>query len=108
MTLWVAGLLACGSGGTPEATEADAGPDIAVPVGEVAFFDGSESAGVEAVWSFGDGDQSDGFVSEHVYTEPGRYSAVLQVTGKDGLKKTDSVRVVAYLPPAETPVADST
>ena len=103
MNLWLAGLMACGSGGSPESTEADAGVDIVVAVGEVALFDGSESAGVEAVWSFGDGDQSDGFVSEHVYTEPGRYSAVLQVTGEDGLKKTDSVKVVAYLPPADTP-----
>ena len=103
MILWLAGLWACGSGELPEPTQADAGADIVVQVGDAAVFDGSSSTGVEALWSFGDGAQAEGFVSEHVYTQPGRYSAVLQVTGEDGLKKTDAVRVVAHLAPAANP-----
>ncbi|MEC7242195.1 MAG: PKD domain-containing protein [Myxococcota bacterium] len=103
MILWALALWACGSEEASAPTSADAGVDIVVPVGEPVSFDGSGSEGESALWSFGDGSTSEGFVSEHVYSTPGRYSAVLQVTGADGLKKTDSVRVVAHLTPAETP-----
>ena len=103
MILWFVGLWACGSGEIPDPVSADAGADIVVVVGETAAFDGTGSVGASARWDFGDGGQADGFFSEHVYVAPGRYSAVLQVTGEDGLKKTDSVRVVAHLPAADVP-----
>jgi len=86
---------------TLPAAEADAGPDLEVAVGQVASFDGAASTGVDFFWDFGDGETGAGESAEHTYDAPGNYSAVLQVTGEDGAKRTDSLRVVAYLPAAE-------
>jgi len=106
-------LIACAdkqddtdSGEAPSATlptaSADAGPDLEVEVGQPLTFDGGASVGVDFLWDFGDGATGAGEATEHTYDTPGNYVAVLQVTGEDGVKRTDSLRVAAYLPPAGT------
>jgi len=76
---------------------------MVVEVGAVAQFDGRASTGDQALWDFGDGEQATGFQVEHRYDKPGNYTAVLQVTGSDGSKKTDGLRVIAHQPLSETP-----
>ena len=102
-------LFACS--GDPELpeTQAVAGANQVVELGQSIRLDGSDSEGVSALWDFGDGTQKEGFVAEHTYTKAGNYNAVLQVTGKGGARKTDGIRVVAHLPFAEQkPVWSST
>jgi DNA-binding beta-propeller fold protein YncE len=102
-------LWACSAGVEPVETAALAGPDLVVEVGENLRFDGEQSTGETALWNFGDGTQSDGFVAEHRYSVPGNFTAVLQVTGSDGSKKTDGVRVIAHRAEADVlPVWSST
>jgi DNA-binding beta-propeller fold protein YncE len=96
-------LWACGAGSGPVETTAVGGPDLVVELGQSLRFDGHESTGETAFWDFGDASQAGGLVVEHTYNQPGNYTAVLQVTGADGSKKTDGVRVIAHRPLAETP-----
>jgi DNA-binding beta-propeller fold protein YncE len=103
-------LLACSDKGVDSAepaevaaTSADAGPDLEVEVGAVATFDASASVGLAFVWDFGDGGGGEGEVAEHTYDTPGNYVAVLQVTGEDGVTRSDSLTVNAYLPAADSP-----
>jgi DNA-binding beta-propeller fold protein YncE len=82
---------------------ADAGPDQVGPIAAPLQFDGSASEGVSFLWDFGDGTTADTMIAEHTYVEPGNYTAVLQVTGEDGSKKADDVRVTAHRPIADAP-----
>jgi len=85
------------------APTADAGPDLVGPIGTALDFDGSASTGVSYLWDFGDGTTADTPTASHTYTHPGNYTAVLQVTGEDGSKQSDQVRVTAHRPIADTP-----
>ena len=82
---------------------ADAGPERVGPIGAPIAFDGSASSGVSYLWDFGDGTTADTLNPEHTYEAPGNYTAVLQVTGEDGSKKSDQVRVIAHRPIADSP-----
>ena len=77
---------------------AEAGPDLVGPIGTTLFFDGTASTGTTFLWDFGDGTTADTMTAEHTYTEPGNYTAVLQVTGEDGSKRSDEARVNAHRP----------
>lgn len=108
-------LAACGTdkptdSGSPAGTTAttatlspptaDAGPDLKGPIGTELAFDGSGSEGIAYLWDFGDGVQAETQSATHTYTAPGNYTAVLQVTGEDGSKRSDEVRVIAHRPQA--------
>ncbi|MCB9758455.1 MAG: PKD domain-containing protein [Alphaproteobacteria bacterium] len=82
---------------------ADAGEDLTGLVGEPLTFDGSASAGVSFTWDFGDGATAQGARVEHTYAEPGNFTAVLQVTGEDGGRRSDRARAIVHLPLTETP-----
>ena len=82
---------------------ADAGPDLVGPIGSPLSFDGSASTGTAFLWDFGDGTTADTVRADHTYTQPGNYTAVLQVTGEDGSRRADEVRVTAHRPTADTP-----
>jgi DNA-binding beta-propeller fold protein YncE len=96
-------LWGCGAGVGPDEATAVGGPDLVVEVGQTLAFDGQKSVGTSAFWDFGDGAQAGGFAVEHRYNAPGNYTAVLQVTGADGSKKMDGVRVIAHRALAEEP-----
>lgn len=106
---WLCGLVACGAGQVADtgsrtplaAALADAGPDLAGPVGVGLQFDGTGSVGASFAWDFGDGTATDGVAAEHTYVEPGVYTAVLSVRGEDGALRTDTAVVVAHRPIAE-------
>ncbi|MCB9795631.1 MAG: PKD domain-containing protein [Alphaproteobacteria bacterium] len=110
-------LLACGkpddtgpvgdSDPQPAAALADAGPDQSVEVGQALSLDGSASEGVAYLWDFGDGQTAEGAQVEHSWSQPGRYTAVLQVTGEDGGRRTDAALITAYLPLADPPPVSS-
>lgn len=88
---------------------ADAGPDVGVEVGVEVAFDAGDSEGVAFLWDLGDGTSAETASVRHTYAEPGRYTAILQVTGEDGSRQADSARVTVWLPPADpAPVASST
>ena len=87
-----------GTSSSLAAPEADAGPDLTGPVGSPLSFDGSASVGVSYLWDFGDGTTADTLTAEHTYAKPGNYTAVLQVTGEDGARLSDQVRVTAHRP----------
>jgi PKD repeat protein len=85
---------------------ADAGPDVTVVVGEQAELSASGSTGWGFEWDFGDGTQDSGERVWHAWDAPGLYTAVLQVTGSNGIR-TDSTRVSVHLPVADTPAQRS-
>jgi len=65
---------------------ADAGPDLRVCANTAVRFDGSGSQDADGAvdafaWSFGDGASGAGMTPSHVFTEPGRYSVTLTITG---------------------------
>lgn len=80
---------------------AEAGPDVVAGVGEPVTLDGSASQGTAFRWGTGDGVLLDGAIVEHTYTSPGRYAAVLEVTGEDGTRRTDATTVLVTHPRAE-------
>ncbi|MBO85603.1 MAG: hypothetical protein CL927_09605 [Deltaproteobacteria bacterium] len=82
---------------------ADAGSDLVGPVGSPLTFDGSASSGVLFLWDFGDGTTAETETADHTYRNPGNYTAVLQVTGEDGSRRADEVRVTAHRPTADAP-----
>lgn len=110
--LLLLGLCACGSGKgadsfTPDAEPpslaaptADAGPDLVGPIGTALQLDGSGSAGVAFHWDFGDGHTAETLLATHTYSEPGNYTAILQVTGEDGSRQSDPTSVTAHRPVA--------
>ena len=63
------------------AATADAGPDLAVAVGEPGTLDGGASEGVAFAWDFGDGGTADEAVATHAWSEPGRYLVTLTADG---------------------------
>ncbi len=99
--LGVAAALALAGCPTPVEPDpaADAGPDRYVLVGEAVTFAASDST---FAWDFGDGTIADG-VAEHVYTAPGNYRAILQVTTADGRSDTDDALIVAHHAPLDPP-----
>lgn len=116
-------LTACGDGGEAGtsgtggsvATElvAEAGEPSYALVGESVTFDGSASTGAQSyLWNFGDGEAWDAprdtAVADHVYAEPGRYTAVLTVFGADGQKRSDAVLISVHLPLVHQPVQSAT
>ena len=106
MTSWLLPTACTGADPIPPTLQevlVDAGPDVAVPVGEELVLDGRESSDGQAVWHMGDGTTLEGNTGRHTYTAPGNYVAVLEVTGPGGLTRTDAVRVTVYLPATETP-----
>ena len=82
---------------------AEAGADLYGFVGQPIPLDGSQSTGASFRWDTGDGEIIDGVLVEHTYAAPGRYAAVLEVTGEDGTRRTDSASVLITHPPAAAP-----
>jgi hypothetical protein len=86
-----------------------AGPGPSGYWGQALAFAGSASdpgpadvaAGLQAQWSFGDGDGAAGLQVSHVYAAAGGYTARLDVTDKDGGVGTDSAAVVVEARPLE-------
>jgi len=106
------GLLAGCDGGSagpdPAAPVARAGLDLRGFVGEAIVLDGSASTGVSLRWDTGDGTIVDGAVVEHTYDRPGRYAAVLEVTGQDGSRITDVTSVlITHRPASPAPTRSS-
>ncbi|MBN1281179.1 MAG: RICIN domain-containing protein [Candidatus Thermoplasmatota archaeon] len=93
-----------GGGSTNRPPHADASASdrfgyIKTPV----HFDGSRSADsdgtlVSYLWMFGDGATGTGVHSTHVYTAPGRYNVILQVTDNAGAVGTDTISVTILVP----------
>ena len=70
-----------------------------IELGQQVSFDGTDSedpdgstAGFE--WDFGDGETSTDKSPRHLYTQPGRYIAVLSVTDNDGAVGTNDARLL--------------
>ena len=107
--MWL--LLACvgssdsvdSAGGAPEAWASAAVELAVVEVGQTVNFDGSGSEGESFAWFPGDGSELGGQNVQHIYTEPGQYSAVLTVTGVDSSRSSSAVKVEVHLPLLETP-----
>jgi hypothetical protein len=84
-----------------DAPTSEAGPNQTVEVGEMAFFDGSNSIdniGITTfAWDFdaGDGVQEDaiGFAASHVYSVEGVYIVTLAVTDEAGNRDLDTLQV---------------
>lgn len=97
------------SGTAPAQALADAGPDAEGYVGETLRLDGSGSVGVAFLWDMGDGTQVEGSaVSSYTWSAPGTFAAVLQVTGQDGGRRSDTAVVTITNPPsALAPVASA-
>ncbi|WP_299265138.1 PKD domain-containing protein [Halorientalis sp.] len=103
-----------GSGNAAPTADADAN-STTVGVGDTVSFNGSgsnDSDGsiVAYEWSFGDGTSATGQQAEHVYDEPGAYTARLTVTDDDGATTIEPVTVVVESnePPMPSPTASST
>lgn len=88
---------------TLDPPSADAGPDVGGEVGATLTLDGSASQGVSWLWDLGDGSTATTAVVQHAYDEPGRYTAILQVTGEDGGRTTDTARITVWRPLADPP-----
>ncbi len=78
-------------------------------VGETIFFDGSGSVGateeaLKYTWNFGDGGNSGGEKTAHIYTAPGTYDVYLTATGNYGAKDTlmQTIEISAAAPPSDT------
>lgn len=82
-----------------EPLHADAGDDLVAVAGESVTLDGQgsrPSVGIEDhEWDFGDGHTGTGAVADHVYADPGTYTATLHTqTGDDEDDDTALIRVV--------------
>lgn len=49
-------------------------------------------------WKFGDGNEADGEMVEHVYLAPGGYTVILTVTDDDGAESSTETVVEIGLP----------
>jgi hypothetical protein len=99
------GVADAGASGAPDAAKpgevtAVAGPSRYAAVGEEVDLDGSASQqAVTFQWNFGDGSAKPptGAVARVTYNEPGRYHAVLTVTGANGVQDSaEAVITVTY------------
>ncbi|MBU0929792.1 MAG: PKD domain-containing protein, partial [Nanoarchaeota archaeon] len=75
-----------------------AGPDRNVCAGNSVVFDGSSSYDpdgtiISYIWNFGDGNILSGSILNHIYTNPGNYTATLLITDNDGLQSQDNLVV---------------
>jgi hypothetical protein len=91
---------------------ADAGESRYAVVGETVTLDGSGSTAATAYrWSYGNGEGWDEDrpdpVAEVVYTEPGRYRAVLTVRDESGNRRSDGVVISVTNPLIHTPRSSS-
>jgi hypothetical protein len=104
-----AGVGDSGASGASEAAGASnageltavAGPARYAAVGEEVVLDGSASQhAVTYQWAFGDGSAKPaaGAVAHVTYTEPGRYHAVLSVTGADGAQDSAEAVITVTFP----------
>jgi len=79
-----------------------------VLVGEVIYFNASESYDPDGVvvsyfWDFGDGTNATGMTTEHGYADDGVYTATLTVTDDDGATaSTSATKTVGITPPVAT------
>ncbi len=88
---------------------ANAGPDVAVVIGQAAAFDGSASSDPDGAvvsyhWDFGDGSAGTGATASHAYVSAGSYTVTLTVTDNDGATGQDTSTVAVTEPPAEVTV----
>jgi uncharacterized delta-60 repeat protein len=81
-----------------------AGDDRVVLAGEPVRFDGRPSrpaVGIEEYrWDFGDGATARGAQVEHTYSQPGEYTATLEIRA-DGRSRSDNARVTVVDPAAQ-------
>lgn len=76
---------------------AEAGEPRVIPVGVAIKLDGRASTGaVDWLWNMGDGSTYTTPAPTHIYTQPGNYTAVLQVTDGGGSTQIDSTPVLAH------------
>jgi len=54
-------------------------------------------------WDFGDGDEADGSLVQHIYVVPGEFTVVLTVTDDDGAEDTTEAVVEVGLPAPPPP-----
>jgi DNA-binding beta-propeller fold protein YncE len=102
-------LIGCPAPTDTVALAVDAGPDIAVPVGEpVTLTTGGEGA-VSWEWNLGEDTVLSGGSVTHTYSEPGNYGVVLTATAESGQQRTDAITVTVYSPAADVlPVVSGT
>jgi streptogramin lyase len=86
--------------------ELDAGGAVEVVVGTPATLRATGPEGAYT-WDLGDGTRRDGAEVTHAWSEPGNLVATVSVVLPGGLRRTASVRVVAYLPAASPLPASS-
>lgn len=65
--------------------------DTAVTINSLVSYTGSK--GLEYLWTFGDGTQSDEQRPSHIYTMAGNYTITLKVYDTDGIQDSDSIYV---------------
>ncbi|MEW6427758.1 MAG: PKD domain-containing protein [Thermodesulfobacteriota bacterium] len=89
----------------------NAGPDMTITLGDIAYFNGSftgpgSADGHTSVWAFGDGTSATGTLTPiRFYGEVGTYTVTLTITDGDGGVGTDSL-VVTVQPPAPSICGD--
>jgi len=94
---------------------ADAGPDLAVRMGEPVPFDAARSHDpdgrlVSHAWDFGNGDRGQGATPIYAYHEPGDYTVTLAVTDDSGLPNavaTDAITVSVRAAENQGPIAEA-
>jgi PKD repeat protein len=93
---------------------AEAGPDVEAEAGSPISFDASASTDPDGSisryhWDFGDGNQSTGITTRHIYQFPGTYEVRLTVTddGREEGRYTafDTLKVAVAPRPNKSPVA---
>ena len=76
---------------------AEAGANQSATTGEIVKFDGSKSTGNFGIksykWNFGDGGSATGANVTHIFTQPGNYTVILEVTDNQGNRASDSLTV---------------
>jgi PKD repeat protein len=91
--------------GLAEPLAANGGDDQVIMAGSAAHFDGAASRpqlGIERYqWDFGDGATAESATADHVYDQPGTYTAKLTVTA-DGKTATDTAVVTVTPVPTES------
>ncbi|MDP2647666.1 MAG: S8 family serine peptidase [Candidatus Yanofskybacteria bacterium] len=91
---------------------ANAGPDQSGQTEQIITFDGSGSYDpdgsiVSYIWAFGDGTSESGVTVNHVYVNPGTYTATLTVTDDDDVINQDTAIITINSTSPVTVFADS-